>query len=945
MTKRITLTIIVTILLITLATTVVVSAQPAATTALAQAEQTPAPEPAAPPAIGDIRTIPCPMNLPEGEVDGETVFCGQVIVPENWEQPGENMLNITFAILKASSGAPFAEPIMYLEGGPGGTALEDIESLSGHFAKLRETRDFIYYDQRGTAYSSNLECPLIVQAKPIVDAMAVAEAAAEEPADSDDAEGQTEDADAPDLPELPTFVPLIERDPQEILQEQRDYVVPTETGCRDYFEEQGIDLSQYTTANSIRDLIALMQGLDYDVYNVYGISYGSRLGLELLRVYSDADDSADLPEIRSVVIDGIDPPNVDTIPQSPFARMYVTLRTLSECEADEACGVAYPDARQQAIDLMAQVEEAPLEITSSDGMTETLSLDNVKALLTGMSVTDGEDSKAIGYAEVVPYLPKLVTELSSGVGDTYMGLKQGLLPPEPAAETEAGDLTVFDPLAMRSQQLAEEAETLAQELAILSAQSQRASDALANQEPLPEFFARELVQIVSEQPSFKEQGSFGGRLLLFEAVETPNRATLDEIIDLFDLSDAGQATLHGIANLMSDEEVTGTVKLILSDNIVEQLTEAIQDQMNTAVLCNDTYLQFDIESAWEAYKNAEAPQLLSGIGAFVTYIGRCERYNLTPEVGEPAEPVVSELPILVVNGGIDTTTPAEWGEAVAEHLPNSQLVTVPMYAHGATALSECGQDIVRYFFTYPEQEVNTACIEDLKPRFVLPDADQDQAEGADAAVDLQSDAGDLVADTAAESILSLTTRGGGGVYDRGPNSHASGMFRSPHYHVARGDTLFSIGRRFGVTPRQIARTNGLPGNRIYADQVLIIPGTKGGASGRPPTSGHYQRVHFGPGATDWSATGVIRNGHPKGYILGASRGQSLEINTQSHGEPLHVILERSDGRRVKLNGENNGISNHLFTTLPANGDYIVIVKPTSMPESPSLSFGITFVIL
>lgn len=47
----------------------------------------------------------------------------------------------------------------------------------------------------------------------------------------------------------------------------------------------------------------------------------------------------------------------------------------------------------------------------------------------------------------------------------------------------------------------------------------------------------------------------------------------------------------------------------------------------------------------------------------------------------------------------------------------------------------------------------------------------------------------------------------------------------PAYHrVSRGETLFSIGRRYGVNPYAIARANHLPNpNRIYAGQVLRIP--------------------------------------------------------------------------------------------------------------------------
>ncbi len=55
------------------------------------------------------------------------------------------------------------------------------------------------------------------------------------------------------------------------------------------------------------------------------------------------------------------------------------------------------------------------------------------------------------------------------------------------------------------------------------------------------------------------------------------------------------------------------------------------------------------------------------------------------------------------------------------------------------------------------------------------------------------------------------------------------------YHTVRyGETLFSLGRYYGVNPYQIARENGLPNpDCIYAGQVLYIP------------SGHGQHGHDG----------------------------------------------------------------------------------------------------
>ena len=52
---------------------------------------------------------------------------------------------------------------------------------------------------------------------------------------------------------------------------------------------------------------------------------------------------------------------------------------------------------------------------------------------------------------------------------------------------------------------------------------------------------------------------------------------------------------------------------------------------------------------------------------------------------------------------------------------------------------------------------------------------------------------------------------------------------APGYHVVRpGETVFSIGRLYGVNPWTISAANGLPNpNRIYAGQRLYIPAGHG----------------------------------------------------------------------------------------------------------------------
>ena len=669
--------------------------------------------------------IPCPMNLPDAEVEGETVICGQITVPENWDDRGERTVNITYAILKADSLSPFPEPIIYLEGGPGGSALEDIEKLSEHFVKLRATRDVIFYDQRGTDYSGNLECPLTVQYAELADQDGDG-ADTEEPVDDNtDIEGPVDDgADAgeDDLDALFAALQAVyKRDPKEVLEEKRSQDNSAETGCYDYFVEQGIDLTQYNTTASIRDLTALMNGLEYDVYNVYGISYGSRLGLELMRAYEEEDN--DVPEIRSVVIDGIDPPHVDMVAQAPFTNMYIVLDALSACEADDACAAAFPDISQRTVDLLAQAEEEPLQITSTDGITETVSVNQLAALLGGNSAAADDDFTSITSPTVIPYLPRLVDELSRGVGDVYLGLMSGALLPVGEFE-QVLERNQFDPLAARTSQMAEEANTLGDELLALSAQMQRASEALVNDEPLPQLFVRELIHSVAEKPSYSGPGPLAQFAFIVLATNEPSRDNLEGALDAFEVDEGDKPLLEALIGMMSENEVEETYNLILSDRVKEQLAGLpLQQQMNTAVTCNDLYNGFDIGAVFDEYRNAEAPQMLNQIDLFVSYIVRCEHYGLTEGEGESSQPVTSSLPTLVVNGSVDKNTAARWGESAFEYLPNAQMVTVPLVAHGASALSACGQDITNAFFTYPGQEVNDSCTKALQPIFVLPEDD------------------------------------------------------------------------------------------------------------------------------------------------------------------------------------------------------------------------------
>ncbi len=96
---------------------------------------------------GTYRKAECPFPF-----DYEGVECGYLTVPENRRDPNSPLIDLAVAIVKSENeGAQI--PLIYLEGGPGGSALDGIELWLD--TPIGFERDIILIDQRGTGYSNH----------------------------------------------------------------------------------------------------------------------------------------------------------------------------------------------------------------------------------------------------------------------------------------------------------------------------------------------------------------------------------------------------------------------------------------------------------------------------------------------------------------------------------------------------------------------------------------------------------------------------------------------------------------------------------------------------------------------------------------------------------------------------------------------------------------------
>jgi len=304
----------------------------------------------------------CSFKIPEGfDVD-----CGVLTVPEDRGKPEGRKIRLHVGVFRSEAGIRVGDPIVYLAGGPGAKSLEIVGRIfDDWFEPFLAQRDFIILDQRGAGYSEPaLNCPEIL-------------AAFVEHFDEDLSAATAAGIEADAL-----------------------------RACRDRLVSEGVNLASFSRAESAADVEDLRLALGYEKWNLYGVSYGTRLALTVMRDFPGG--------LRSVVLDSSYPLQADLYAEEP-ANLDRALGTLFDgCAADAECNAAYPELRAVFNGVVDRLNRSP----------ETAYITNP---LTGQTfpaaVVNGDALVALLFSslystEIIPILPLLI--YGTAQGDTTL---------------------------------------------------------------------------------------------------------------------------------------------------------------------------------------------------------------------------------------------------------------------------------------------------------------------------------------------------------------------------------------------------------------------------------------------------------------------------------------------------------------------------------------------
>lgn len=249
---------------------------------------------------------PCQIGAP-GLAERVAARCGTLAVFEDRAAARGRTIELRIAVVPAVSRTPAADPLFFLAGGPGQSAIDSYPLLAAALKPINRQRDIVLVDQRGTGGSHPLRCAAFER-----------------------------ELSAPDEREIAAQ-------------------------ARECLAQLGADPRLYTTAQAADDLDQARAALGYGQINLYGVSYGTRLALTYMRQHGG--------EVRAALLDGVVPQDAALgLAVAPDAQRALDM-IFARCAAEPACAAAFPNVGGEFAELLARLDRQPAKLSVAHPLT------------------------------------------------------------------------------------------------------------------------------------------------------------------------------------------------------------------------------------------------------------------------------------------------------------------------------------------------------------------------------------------------------------------------------------------------------------------------------------------------------------------------------------------------------------------------------------------------
>lgn len=340
------------------------------------------------PQVGLFQPTRCPFSVGAGLVEGQQVTCGFVAVPQNHTVNDGKTLHLAVAIFKAPAYLASVDPapVLYLQGGPGGSGLQVAASITAaNYRQFIFHHNLIFFDQRGTGYSQPaLACP------------------------------ELSGLDVAGLASDGLRLPLSssQRATEQALHR-----------CYHRLTAQGINLNTVNTLQNAADVADLIHALGYQKMTLYGGSYGTRLALTVMHYHPDV--------VRAAVLDSVEAPDSTELNEPRDAQRAFKM-LFQGCARDATCQARYPDLGHVFFHLVDALNASPVRLTYTNPTTRK----QESTILSGDALVDWI-FEALYSTTTIPHLPRtiyqvkahrydLLTRIISALTGTVTGYSYGM---------------------------------------------------------------------------------------------------------------------------------------------------------------------------------------------------------------------------------------------------------------------------------------------------------------------------------------------------------------------------------------------------------------------------------------------------------------------------------------------------------------------------------------